>query len=261
MVTPDSRPPDSTPPEGGALDGLRLDRASPVPLYFQVAQFLEQAIDDGRMPPGTHLDNELQLADQLGLSRPTLRRALQYLVEKGLLVRRRGVGTRVVQPKVRRPVELTSLFDDLSTSGRRPTTEVLVNEITAASHDVAEALAIEQGSPVRHVVRLRSALEQPIALMTNWLSAQIPGMTDESLRAAGMYQIMRAAGITLHAARQTIGARKATAEEARQLDEPRGAALLTMQRLTYDDDGRVVEFGTHLYAATRYSFELSLLTT
>ena len=90
-----------------------LDRASPVPLYYQVAQYLEEAIEDGRMPPGTQLDNELQLADQLGLSRPTLRRALQYLVEKGLLVRRRGVGTRVVQPKVRRPVELSSLYDDL----------------------------------------------------------------------------------------------------------------------------------------------------
>ena len=56
-----------------------------------------------------------------------------------------------------------------------------------------------------------------------------------------------------------VGARKATASEAQLLDEPRGAALLTMQRVAYDDFGRVVEFGTHVYAASRYSLSLSLL--
>src|SRR5689334_15309861 len=85
-------------PMDRALASLVIDRSSPVPLYFQLAQHLEQAIDSGAMPPDTMLANEIQLARQLGLSRPTVRRAMQYLVEKGLLVRRRGVGTRVVQP-------------------------------------------------------------------------------------------------------------------------------------------------------------------
>src|ERR1700680_3661668 len=96
---------------GSVTSDLTLDRLSPVPLYFQVAQHIEKAIQSGAVGPGTHIDNEIQLAGELGLSRPTMRQALQYLVDKGLLVRRPGVGTRVVQSKVRRPLELTSLYE------------------------------------------------------------------------------------------------------------------------------------------------------
>jgi DNA-binding transcriptional MocR family regulator len=71
-------------------------------------------------PAGTRLENEIVLAEQLGLSRPTMRRAIEYLVDRGLLVRRRGVGTQVVQPKVRGPVELSSLYDDLRAAWREP---------------------------------------------------------------------------------------------------------------------------------------------
>ena len=97
---------------------IRVDRSSPVPLYFQVAQHLEHMIESGDLPMGTRLENETDLADQLGLSRPTMRRAIEYLVGRGLLVRKRGIGTQVVQAKVAREVELTSLYDDLAKAGR-----------------------------------------------------------------------------------------------------------------------------------------------
>jgi GntR family transcriptional regulator len=242
------------------MSQLTLDRNSPVPLYFQVAQQLERAIESGELPPGTRLDNELRLADELGLSRPTLRRAMQYLVDKGLLVRRRGVGTRVVQPKVRRPLELTSLYDDLAAAGQRPATAVISNEVIAAPDDVAPRLGLPPGAPVIRLVRLRSASEQPIARMTNYLPAELLDLPTQALQDRGLYQVLRGSGVRLHAASQTIGARSATAPEARMLGESRGAALLTMQRLTYDDHGSAVEFGDHIYAASRYSFELSLRT-
>jgi GntR family transcriptional regulator len=245
--------------QNAVLGLLALDRNSPVPLYFQVAQHLEQAIDSGQLPPGTRFDNELLLADELGLSRPTLRRAMQYLVDKGLLVRRRGVGTRVVQPKVRRPLELTSLYDDLAATGQRPATVVLTNEVIPAPDDVASILSLPPGTPVIMLVRLRSASEQPIARMCNYIPAQLLDLPTSGLQDRGLYQLLRSAGVRLHAANQTIGARCATAEEARLLGESRGAALLTMQRVTYDDHGTVIEYGTHIYAASRYSFELSLL--
>ena len=87
---------------------LLVDRTSPVPLYFQVAQHLEQLIESGDLATGTRLENEVDLAEQFGLSRPTMRRAIGYLVDRGLLVRKRGVGTQVVHAKARRQVELTS---------------------------------------------------------------------------------------------------------------------------------------------------------
>src|SRR5687767_13619238 len=86
-----------------------IDRSSPTPLYFQLAQALEKAVAEGHLPAGSKLENEVLLAQHYGLSRPTVRRAVQELVDKGLLVRKRGVGTQVIQPHVRRSVELTSL--------------------------------------------------------------------------------------------------------------------------------------------------------
>lgn len=246
------------------LGSVALDRTSPVPLYFQVAQSIEGWILDGSLQPGTRFDNEVQLAEQLGLSRPTMRRAMQYLVDKGVLVRRRGIGTIVVQPKVRRPLGLSSLYEDLAGSGQRPTTQVLSLDVEPAAPVVAQALNLDVDTPVTVLVRLRSAAGRPIARMANYLPhTVIPGLSDgltrQSLEDHGLYQVIRGLGIQLHAADQTIGARTATAEEARLLDEPRGAALLTMQRTAYDDRGRAIEYGSHVYAASRYSFELSML--
>src|SRR5215218_7738278 len=125
---------------------ITVDRTSPVPLYYQVAQRLEHAIESGDLPAGTRLDNELVLADQLGVSRPTLRRAIGYLVDRGYVVRRRAVGTQVVQPKVRRPVQLSSLYDDLATGGKNPRTKVLSLETVAAADLVAHALGVRRAA-------------------------------------------------------------------------------------------------------------------
>lgn len=243
------------------LPPFRLDRASPVPLYFQVAQHLEEAILGGAIPPGSLFANEIALADDLGLSRPTMRRAMQHLVDKGLVVRRRGIGTRVVQPKVRRQLELSSLYEDLARTGQSPTTEILAFEPVAADEVVAERLGVPEGSTVARLDRLRSAGQQPIARMTNYLPDRFADLDADELAEHGLYELLRARGVVLHSAAQTIGARSATAKEARLLGEPRGAALLTMQRTTYDDHGVAVEYGTHLYAASRYSFEVDLLTS
>jgi GntR family transcriptional regulator len=247
------------PPQVRGLVEPRIDRTSPVPLYFQVAKALEAAIESGDLAAGTLLANELDLARSLGLSRPTIRRAMQYLVDEGFVVRRRGVGTRVVQPKVRRPLELTSLYDDLSRTDRKPRTEVLSLDVVPAHGHVAKVLGLAEDAPATVVVRLRWAGETPIAVMTNYVPAELVELTRASLETQGLYQLLRQAGITLHSANQVIGARTATAQEAKRLGERRGAALLTMERIAYDDQGSAVEYGTHIYAASRYSFELSMM--
>jgi GntR family transcriptional regulator len=244
-----------------ALESLdfALDRGSPVPLYYQLAQQLEAAIEHGALAPGNLLGNEIDLSNRLGLSRPTVRQAIQSLVDKGLLVRRRGVGTQVVHSQVKRPLELSSLYDDLEAAGQGPTTRVVRNEREAACADTAAALGVAEGSEVIALERLRLTHGQPVALLCNYLPATLLELDTERLEATGLYRMMRAAGITLHSARQTIGARSATAEEAGRLDEEEGAALLTMQRTAYDDTGRPVEYGTHIYRASRYAFDFRLL--
>ncbi|WP_030868346.1 GntR family transcriptional regulator [Streptomyces sp. NRRL S-37] len=246
---------------GPALSTLdfALDRGSPVPLYHQLAQQLEAAIGQGVLAPGNLLGNEVDLSVRLGLSRPTVRQAIQSLVDKGLLVRRRGVGTQVVHSQVRRPLELSSLYDDLETAGQGPTTRVIRNETVPAPADVAAALGLAEGAEVVLLERLRRTHAQPVALLRNYLPSGLLGLDSARLEATGLYRMMRSAGITLHSARQTVGARAATAAEAAVLDEGEGAALLTMQRTAYDDTGRPVEYGTHVYRASRYSFDFQLL--
>jgi GntR family transcriptional regulator len=236
------------------------DRSSPVPLYFQVATHLEHAIMDGTIPPGTLFENEIALADDMGLSRPTMRRAMQYLVDKGLIVRRRGIGTRVVHTKVRRPLELTSLYDDLAAAGQEPSTTVLGFEQLEADIELAGVLNLSAGAPIVRIERLRSALDTPIARMTNYLPADLVKFDRVELESTGLYELLRRSGVRLHSATQTIGARIARGSEARQLGESRGAALLTMTRTSYDDRSQVVEYATHLYAASRHSFDVHLLT-
>ncbi len=238
---------------------LSVDRSSPVPLYYQLAQQLEGAIEHGALTPGSLLGNEIELAARLGLSRPTVRQAIQSLVDKGLLVRRRGVGTQVVHSKVKRPLELSSLYDDLETAGQRPATKVLVNTVVPASADVAAALGVAEGSGLHRIERLRLAHGRPMACLCNYLPPGLLDLDTGQLEATGLYRLMRAAGITLHSARQTIGARAATAAEADRLTEREGAPLLTMERVTFDDTGRAVEYGTHTYRPSRYSFEFQLL--
>ncbi|MFC7361025.1 GntR family transcriptional regulator [Nocardioides astragali] len=238
---------------------LTVDRRSPVPLYYQVAKQLEEAIASGEVSPGFKLDNEISLADQLGLSRPTMRRAIQELVDKGLLVRKRGVGTQVVHGRVHRELELTSLYDDLRTSGQQPATKVLLNVLEPAAAEVADELGIAEGDEVLHLERLRLADDEPLAVLRNWLPANVVSPTDEELEGGGLYQLIRDAGTHVQIARQRIGARGATTHEARLLGRRKNDAVLTMQRTAYADSGLAIEYGDHCYRPESYSFEVTLV--
>ncbi|WP_304999752.1 GntR family transcriptional regulator [Geodermatophilus marinus] len=235
-----------------------IDRSSPTPLWFQLSHAIESAISEGRLPTGSRLENELSLAERYGLSRPTVRRAVQELVDKGLLVRKRGVGTQVIQPHVRRSVELTSLYDDLARGGEKPTTEVLSLQRVPAPADVAEELDLAPGEEVVALRRLRRTRGEPLALLTNYLPGRFEP-TLEELTERGLYQYLRGQGVHLRVAHQRIGARLARADEARLLEEPPRSALLTMQRTAFDDKGAAVEHGRHVYRASRYDFETTLV--
>ena len=237
---------------------IQVDRNSPVPLYFQVAQHLEHLIESGELAPGTRLENEIDLADRLHLSRPTLRRAIEYLVDKGLLVRKRGVGTQVVHAKVQRQVELTSLYEDLAKASRDPHTRVLSFVTEPAPDALALELGIPEGTAVYVLERLRYSGAEPLAIMRNHVPADLLRLTPEDLEEQGLYNLLRANGLNLRIAKQSIGARAATAAEARALGETKAAPLLTMVRWAYDDQGRAVEHGDHIYRASRYSFDLTL---
>ncbi|QHO91581.1 GntR family transcriptional regulator [Actinomyces sp. 432] len=238
---------------------ITIDRSSELPLYAQIAEALGTLILEGELAPGTRIEDEVSMAKRLQVSRPTARQAMQSLADRGLVSRRRGAGTVVASPHVRRPMELSSLLSDLTAAGHRVETTLLEYTTAPATEEQAEQLEVAPGTEVTHLRRLRSADGEPIALMDNLLPAAI-APTREELEHAGLYDLLRARGIVPATAKQVIGARNATAKEADALDERRRAALLTAKRTTYDATGRVIEYGNHIYRASRYSFETSLFT-
>ena len=243
------------------LDDLlsTLDRTGPVPLYYQVSSALERAIRSGDIPAGARLENEIAIGQRLGLSRPTIRRAMEELVDKGLLVRRRGIGTQVVQGQVTRQVELTSLYEDLKSSQHEPGTRVLEHDTRAADPATAEALRVPAGSDIVYLRRQRSTDGVPVAVLTNYLPLEFADITTEQLQQKGLYEIMRARGVTIRVANQKIGARRAHGDEAGLLDIDKGGPVLTMERVAFDASGRAVEFGHHCYRPDMYSFQTTLV--
>jgi GntR family transcriptional regulator len=239
---------------------LAIDRSSPVPLYHQLAAQLRAAVHDGRLPKGSFLENEIALAQQWHLSRPTVRRAIHDLVDAGLLVRRRGVGTQVVDDQVRRKFALSSLWDDLAADGIEPRTEVVAIERVPADEEVAEALHLPLRSEVVHLVRVRSAGAQPLALMHNWLTVEAAGsLTTEQLTHRGLYDLLREAGIRPHLAFQRHGAKAADRTEAQHLGMSKGDPLVTMHRVMQDVTGRRVEIARTVYHAEHYSVESTVV--
>ncbi|GAB2574316.1 GntR family transcriptional regulator [Microlunatus antarcticus] len=240
---------------------IRLDRTSSVPLYHQLATSIEQAITSGELAPGDRLENELSLTNRLGLSRPTARQAIQELVKKGLLVRKRGVGTQVVRSQFRRDERLSSLNEDLAKAGRVPSTRLLDFTVGPLADDVRDALdatGVTEGDFVT-IRRLRLADDVPLAILTNYLPARFEIARSDVEDGLSLYGHLATLGVNLKIAHQRISARLMDDEEAGLLDSTPPAACLTVERTAYDDVGQFVELGRHVYQAAHYSIQSSLV--
>jgi DNA-binding GntR family transcriptional regulator len=234
---------------------MDVDRSGPIPLYYQVATRIEEAIRSGKVPAGSRLENEVALSERLGLSRPTVRRAIQDVVDKGLLVRRRGLGTTVASRKVHRKFELSSLYDDLARAGREPRTTVLEVELTT-DDKAAAGLDLPRDTQLLRVVRVRYAGDLPLAVLRNWLPPRHSDLTREELVENGLYAALRERGVKPVVAQQNIGARMPTAAERRHLDIRGAHPVLAMTRMAFDSSGEPVEYGDHAYRASDYTIDL-----
>ncbi|MCF2706522.1 GntR family transcriptional regulator [Arcanobacterium haemolyticum] len=236
---------------------ITIDRDSSVPLHTQVSEPISALILAGDLPAGQLLEDEVTLAARLHVSRPTVRRAFQDLVAAGLLTRRRGSGTRVTLPHIHRKVGLTSLYDDLKQAGLAPRTDVLSYEVSLADSTRAELLACEAGTEIVRIERLRWSNDEPLGIMTNILPVEFaPSFTD--LAHHGLYQCLRDKGINLASATQRVGAKLAGTREAELLQLTEGSPLVTTERTSIAESGKIVEYGRHLYDANQYQVTFTL---
>jgi DNA-binding GntR family transcriptional regulator len=239
---------------------IEVSHGSPVPIYHQISEQLQSAIERGALTKGDFLPSEIELAARWGVSRPTARRAIQELVDRGMLVRKRGVGTQVVNAQLRRAMRLSSLHGDLMRAGRKPSTIIRAFTLQPADQQVAEALEVTEGSSVHYLERLRLANGEPLALMHNWLITPLLADTSsEDLQTTGLYEVLASRRVRPRLAQQVISSKAASQDEAAVLNLPQGAPLLAMRRVMQDDTGRVVELGDHVYDAGRYSVEMIVM--
>lgn len=240
-----------------AVVQVALDRASPVPLYFQLAEQLTAAISDGRAQPGDPFENEVAMSERLGLSRPTVRRAIHHLVDQGLLVRRRGLGTFVASRRVHRRVSKGSLYEDLSIQGRNPSTTVLRHEIETNAR-AAAALDLDPETELLAIKRLRMADGEPLAIMQNWLPPRHSGITRQQLEERGLYSMLRDQGVGSVVAHQSVAARLPTADERTLLDISSRLPIIAVTRTAFDPSGAPVEHAEHAYRSDGYTIDLVL---
>lgn len=232
-----------------------------VPLYRRLMDYLLEEIDAGRLQPGQQIQSERELAEHFGMSRMTVRHALNELVNQGTLFRHHGKGTFVARPKIRQKLRgLSSFTEDMLNRGLRPGGRVLSIEVVVAPYRVRQALGLAEQSHAIRVERLRLADAEPMALETTHLPyPRFAGLVNESLEDLSLYKLLQDRfHVSFGTAMQAIEPALADANLARTLWVKEGSLLLLLERTTFAQQGDPVEFATSYYRADRYRFEVEL---
>jgi len=205
------------------------------------------------MSVGESLPPERQLAETLGVSRLTLRAAVQQLVAEGLLLRRQGSGTFVAQPALAQPLTMTSFSEDMRRRGMRPGSRVLSFVSEFAGAKVGARLGLSPRAQVLVVRRLRLADDVPMAIETLHMpQALLPELNAADLEDRSLYEYLRERGIELGSGSQVIETTVADDEESRLLDLPVLSPAFLFERITYDRQGHVLEYVRSVYRGDRY---------
>ncbi|WP_061938145.1 GntR family transcriptional regulator [Aureimonas sp. AU22] len=231
------------------------------PLYLRLQALIRAAVETGDLKPADALPPERDLAESLGVSRVTVRKALAGLAGEGVVEQRQGSGTFVSggRRKLQQGLShLTSFSEDMATRGRRTTSDWLLRSLERVTPTEAMQLALSPGDLVCRIHRLRRADGVPLAVERACVPATI--LPDPALVETSLYAAMGAAGRHPVRALQRIGAANLPADEAALLDVAPGTAALSIIRVSFDEEGRPVEFTQSHYRGDAYDFvaELSL---
>lgn len=225
------------------------------PLYRQLGGALADLIAGGALPVGASLPPERDLAQMTGLSRVTVRKAVQGLVERGQLVQRQGSGTYVAQATGRMEQSLqhlTSFSEDMRRRGLVSRSQWLSRRIEVPDNDETMALGLSVGEQVARLARIRLADGRPLAIERATLPASV--LPDPEAVTDSLYALLRDRGSCPVRAVQRITAANVAAEDAQVLDLPPGGAVLRMERISYLASGRAIELTRSLYRGDAYDF-------
>ncbi len=234
-----------------AADDLGPDRPATVK-RDRVRRHLLSVIEHAG--PGTGLASERDLAQELGVSRPTVRAAIDELARTGLLVRQRGRGTFTSPHKLTQELAGSTSGLAVPPAEGHWTSYVVAFTTSSASPPKAARLEIEPGDPVLRVTRVRQVDDEPIAIEHLELPAGlVPGLVPADMESGNFYRLLRDRfGITVSDAVQTMEPAVTNPEQAELLDVPVYAPILQVERITRDTRGRIVELTRSVYRGDRY---------
>lgn len=204
---------------------------------------------------GDAIPSERQLGVDLSVSRLTVRAALDQLVREGYLVRRRGAGTFVAEPKVQKgTIDITSFSDDMRARGLTPGSRTLeLREIPAGAR-LGRILHVSPSEPVLAVKRLRLADGEPMAIeLLHVRASLVPGLSADDLERHSFYDLLVSRyGIAIVGGTQTVEPTVTSEEESETLGVPIHSPALLFERVTRSSDGEVVEYTSSTYRGDRY---------
>jgi GntR family transcriptional regulator len=234
----------------------KVAATSNLPLYQQLQRALREAIDTGVFGPAEALPAERQLAAELEISRITVRKAIDGLVEEGLLVRRPGSGNFIHTRIEKNFAKLTSFSEDMRSRGRTPRSVWLKRSEGTVTPEEALRLRLSPGAAVYRFHRIRYADEMPMCLEYATIAAScLPSLEAVDV---SMYEALDAAGNRPVRALQRLSALLLNVEQARLLQSKEGDAGLCVERLGFLPDGRAVEFCRSYFRGDRYDFVAEL---
>ena len=234
-----------------------VDDALPTPLYHQIYLLLRDRIVSGRIQPGALLSGEQEIARQLGVSRITVKRALNELASRGLVERHRGRGTIVAGSAVIPLVAgaFDTLLESLQRMGLQTEVELLDVSEQPADARIAERLELKADTPVQRAVRFRKLNGQPFSHLVNYIPLSIAGRYSvDELATTSMLTLLERAGAPAQEAEQWISAVAATVLIAQTLDVSPGAPLLRVDRVMRGPRRKPVQFIEAHYRPDRFHY-------
>ncbi|MCK2034921.1 GntR family transcriptional regulator [Microbacterium sp. SSW1-49] len=218
-----------------------------------------QSLIDSAPRANSKLPTEQELMDRFGVSRSTVRRAVDQFASAGRVYRIQGAGTFTTPAVVQKAGELTSFTEDMRRRGLIPTSQVLAQQEEAAPPSVSAKLQLVAQEPVTRIHRLRLADGEPMALETTYLSTRrYPGLAAMDIHGSLYETLVLNYNQRPQQADQTLGVKSLSDDEAALLGLGKGSSALAVERLLRNEDGDPIELSQSLYRGDRYSYHTTL---
>ena len=229
-------------------------------LYLKLSDMLAEQIMDGTLPEGTLLPSERELCQMHGISRTTVRQALQDLSQKGYSRAIHGKGTVVIRPQIRQELRSIYSFDeDMRRLGKKPETQIMDFVEIVPTGTVAAMMQLHSGEAVYRIMRLRLTDNEPMLLETNYLPCQrFPEFSRDMLENQSLYRVLTSQyALNIDVAEETFEPVLLRPMEAQMLGTSQGALGMLVERISYED-GKVVEISKSVSPASKFKHHVVL---